>query len=394
MTVYGGIVLTIGLLIALAAAKRETAVGGQFMAPIGLYVWHTIMVVAFWIFGEHTVVDATGYFDYGQTYNRPGFGTDFIMWMTGGFRNILPGAGMLDIALIFGLFSFGGLLFFLRTAQVIAGPYYAAMFPWAYGLALMPGMSFWTSAIGKDAPMFLAIQMSIFGICHPRRNWPYVLIGILIAFVIRPHIGAVMGLAGAVAFLLSKGVRGTTRIAGLAALVIVGLVAAPVAATYLHVQSTDPEYLYTYVADTQRGLEIGGSAIDLQSYSFPVQLFSYLYRPTPIEINSAITLLAAAENMVLLAITAILAINIRRVTWMTRRMPTLAYCATFFIVGASASAMLTANLGMAARQKEQFVPCLFLFLFALLTARKAASVAPAPRPAFSPPIRALSGVAR
>jgi hypothetical protein len=394
MTVYGVIVMTIGLLMALAAAKRETVLGGRFIAPIGLYAWHTIMVVAFWIFGEHTVVDATGYFDYGQSYDRPGFGTDFIMWLTGGLRTVLPGAGMLDIALIFGLFSFGGLLLFLRTAQVIAGPYYAAMSLWAYALALMPGMSFWTSAIGKDAPMFLAIQMSIFGVCRPRRNWPFALGGILIAFVIRPHIGAVMGLAAAVAFLLSKGVRGTVRVAGLAALALVGLVAAPVAATYLHVQSTDPEYLYTYIADTQRGLEFGGSAIELESYSFPVQVFSYLYRPTPIEINSAITLLAAAENTVLMAITAILAINVRRMFWMVRRMPALAYCATFFVVGVSASAMLTANLGMAARQKEQFVPCLFLFLFALMTAWKAARVAPAPRPAFSPPIRAFSGVSR
>ena len=370
MTFYGVLVVAIGFGLSLWAAQREALAGGRFLALPLLYVWHTGMVVAYWLFSRGTIVDATGYYELGQYTDHPGIGTDLIMWATGLMRDALPGEHMLDIALIYGLFSFSGLVFFLRTASTLAGPAYPSILIWVYPLAFMPGMSFWTSAIGKDAPMFLAILLTAFGACRPRERWGYIAAGLAIALPIRPQIAVVMGLGAASAFLLASNIRGSIRLAGLLAILLAGAVAAPFAASYLHVESLDREYLSDYVADTQRGLEIGGSAVEMEHYSFPVQVFSYLYRPAIIESGTPIQRLAAVENTVLLGLTFALIVKLSQSWRAIFRQPALVFCATYFVVGVAASAVLTANLGMAERQKEQFMPCLFLMLIGVVAAQR------------------------
>lgn len=375
MTFFGVLFIVLGGGMALQAARSELRAGGWFLAPLALYLWHTAMVVAYWIFAQHSVVDATSYFEAGPYYETPAIGTDMIYWFTGVLRFVCPGMSFLDGFLFYGLFGYLGLICFLRSASTLAGPVYRNLRLWAVGLAFLPGLSFWTGAIGKDAPMFLAVQLVIFAACRPSRRWGYVLLGFALAFVIRPHIALLLGISGAAAFVFSSRLPGHLRAFGMVAVALLGAFAVPFVADYLSIKSFDGEYISDYVFARQHDLGIGGSAVDLQNYSFPMKLFTYLYRPTLLEANSLMALLAAVENTLQLAITGVLAVRISRRISILRSNPALMFCVCFFILGASACAMLTANLGMAVRQKEQFMPCLFLLLIACLAADKRLSIA-------------------
>ena len=382
MTFYGAVIIAFGMALAIAAARREQKLGGALMAPIALYVWHTAMVVAYWVFAQYSLVDATYYFDNGSIGDLPGVGTDLIMWTTGALRTVMPGATMLDVFFVYGLFGYVGLIVFLRTASSLTGAAYASIRRWIYLCAFLPGLSFWSAAIGKDAPMFLGVQLVIWGICRPGRRWPAIAVGFALAFLIRPHIAVAMGAAAGLALVFSSGVNIKVRLAAIASMALLAVAAVPFAAHYLSIQSLDRESLESYVFAEQHDLEIGGSAVDLSSYPFPIKLFTYLYRPSLIEARSGTALLAAIENTVELGLTLVLAFNIPKGWRLVRRMPALAFCVAFFFIGAGASALMTANLGMAVRQKEQFMPCMFLLLTTFLAARawQLRSAAPISRP--------------
>ncbi len=53
----------------------------------------------------------------------------------------------------------------------------------------LPGLSFWTSALGKDSLIFLGISMVVYAGINFRKRWLCALLGIALTFTIRPHIG-------------------------------------------------------------------------------------------------------------------------------------------------------------------------------------------------------------
>src|SRR6185436_15709218 len=135
-------------------SRDERRRGGFALAPVGLYVWHTAMVLAYYKFSQSSAVDAT----------------------------------MFDLFLLYGLSGYAGLIFFLRSAQMVTGSTFHDLRWVVYALAFLPGLSFWSSAIGKDALMFMAIQMFLYGLCRLSRAWLWCSLGFLLALAIRPHV--------------------------------------------------------------------------------------------------------------------------------------------------------------------------------------------------------------
>jgi hypothetical protein len=95
----------------------------------------------------------------------------------------------------------------------------------------------------------------------------------------------------------------------------------------------------------------------------PVGVFTALYRPLPLEAGNVFQLLAAAENTLLLAFTALAALRLRR---SDLRDPVLRWALLLIAAWSAAYAIVSyQNLGAAVRFKVQILPVLLLLLLHL-----------------------------
>jgi hypothetical protein len=116
-----------------------------------------------------------------------------------------------------------------------------------------------------------------------------------------------------------------------------------------------------YVSDRQEQNLGGGSSIDIAGMNPASRLLSYLFRPLPNEATGIAQLATSIDNLVLIGLT-ILALAALYRAGIVR---TFRQYGTALLYGLTALVLLshvTANLGLAARQKWMAVPALMLVL--------------------------------
>ncbi|MBK9431490.1 MAG: hypothetical protein IPN50_03365 [Sphingomonadales bacterium] len=94
----------------------------------------------------------------------------------------------------------------MRTMEETAQALNTALPPLMMGLMFLPGMYFWTAAIGKDAPLFLACALAVWSCFHisSRGYWVGLAIGIMV--LIRAHVALLSVVALALALVAGRGV--------------------------------------------------------------------------------------------------------------------------------------------------------------------------------------------
>ncbi len=219
----------------------------------------------------------------------------------------------------------------------------------------------------------MAAGLAVWAALQLKRRYPAMLLALGVFFLVRPHIGgiAVVALALALVFTLRSG------IAAKAALLAVAI---PVAAAGIwlgldYAGISDPagmSDISDYIEERQGYNMEGGSSIDIASMSWPVRLFSYLFRPLPLEAPGFLGLVVGFENIVLLAICIFFLLTAFKAR---SRLPLFprAFMLLFAIGTLVILANTTANLGIAIRQKWMFVPMLLCVAFSYARTRYPAS---------------------
>ena len=114
----------------------------------------------------------------------------------------------------------------------------------------------------------------------------------------------------------------------------------------------------------------GGSSIEISSMSFPMQLFSYLFRPLIFEANNVFSLLAAIDNLIIgiLFLVSIYVFFCCKLKWILIKKNSflLIYSLSTWII----LSMTTANLGIAMRQKWLFLPMLIFVMISFYSDQK------------------------
>ena len=131
-----------------------------------LYVWHTIFSIAYMYISTFKVTDSIGY--YLKSLDQLGefsMGTMAITHFTAIFSQGL-GLSYYGVFLIFNIFGVIGLIAVdaaLRHATVDKSKFVKQL---ALIVVLLPSMSFWTSAIGKDSIAFMATGLTLWSAIH------------------------------------------------------------------------------------------------------------------------------------------------------------------------------------------------------------------------------------
>jgi hypothetical protein len=270
-----------------------------------------------------------------------------------------------------------GVLVFFRSWRLVADE--TSTWPlWVIGLT--PSVLFWSSIIGKDPLIFLAIAVATWSTMKLARNGGMgellaLLLALVAMFFVRPWMVPVFGLAVATAFV----VRSKHPYVKIGAAVI-GLLVIAVAIYFvrevLGIQEEDR--LIAAIGIVTSAWSVGGSATESVPfntasdvvYFMPLGVFTALFRPLPGEIGGLFGLLAGIENaLLLIAIAWSLARLVRR-AW---EFPVV-FALAMLVWWCSLYAFLSyQNLGTAVRFKLQVMPFMLALVGFAMAARGAST---------------------
>lgn len=335
-----------------------------------LYFWHTAFSLLYCWYVLSYGGDAIGYFVSGQSWNIGiSVGTSAVRAISALLVSGL-GLSILGAFLVFNIFGQIGLLAFwgsLKQATIGKAWRIRALVTL---IIFLPSVSFWTSALGKDALSFMATGIALWSSLKLSKRGLLMAFSILVMLMVRPHMAGIMVLAVTAASIVDSQ-------ASIIKKVVLGLFASgaavvlvPFALRYAGVgELVSVDTLSNYIDQRQRYNTEGGGGVDIASMSLPMQMFTYLFRPMLFEARNLFSLAAAVDNFILLLLSSLGLYSL-----LHGRKSGLGENRVFMWVYVFGSwlilAMTTANMGIALRQKWMFAPMLIFLLISVIGRRR------------------------
>jgi len=364
-------VVLAGLFAALYAGRK---LGTGTRRTVVLYGWHTLFCVAYASYAIANGADALVYYAKAQAGELMlSVGTGAVVSLATLFVTSLN-LSFLGACLLFNIFGSVGLLAMDAALQAATADKSRLMRRFATLIVILPSVSFWSSALGKDSLAFLAAGLSLWAVSGARPKNTLLAFGVMIMLLVRPHIAGIMVIALAGSLVVQRRLPFAQRVfLGLAALSATAVMV-PFAMNYAGVgEDAGASELLSYVEQRQSLNTQGGSSIDIASMSPPMQLYSYLFRPLPFEAGSIFALAASLDNLVLLFL---FVAGLLKLLKNRRILPgNRAFMWMYVLLSWLILAITTANLGISVRQKWMFTPMLIFLLLSALGKRRQ------PRPA-------------
>lgn len=227
----------------------------------------------------------------------------------------------------------------------------------------LPNLHFWSGSFGKGSIILMGIGMFFFGISHLKQRWVAVIIGGYIIYHVRPHIMLVMLVSSAIGFVFTtKGISTPLRIAFL---IGVGVTFYFIYGDVLSLVGIDEEEFVSQGLDlTHRATELSKatSGVDITSYSLPLKLFTFLYRPLFVDAPGVLGMIVSFENIFYLLITFRL-LSLKGIQYLITSNFLVKTAFFSFLTVSIALAQVSGNLGLAIRQKSQIM---LLFMFVII----------------------------
>lgn len=361
------LVSVLGLLLAFKAGGMLDVRKGRVML---LYAWHSLFCLAYAIYAVQNGADALVYYLKAQQgeFMAP-FGTGAVVNIATLFVTGLD-LSFLGACLLFNIFGAIGLIAFDACLQTATANKTKLLRRFATLIVLLPSISFWSSALGKDALAFMAAALTLYAALNMSRRVILLAVSIFVMALVRPHIAGIMVIALAGSLVLQRRLPlGQRLFLGAAALAATAAMV-PFALTYAGLgDASGADDIMNYVEQRQSLNTQGGSSVDIASMSLPLQLFSYLFRPMPYEAGSIFGLAASMDNVILVFLAVAGGTQIirrRRYKLEGNRAFMWFYCLLTWLI----LAITTANLGIAVRQKWMFAPILIYLFLSILGRRR------------------------
>lgn len=343
-----------------------------------IYLWHSVFCLVYLFYVLNNGGDAVAYYNKALVGRFDfNFGTAAVDGLTSLLVHGL-GFNMLSCFLLFNIFGSVGLLAFdgsLKHATQFKSKFLKRL---ATLIIFLPSVSFWSSAIGKDAISFLAVGLAMWSALQLNKRVWLMVLSISLMLAVRPHMAGMIVIGLALSIMFDKKTNIVRRL-GLGIIAMIGAaVMIPFALQYAGVSDpSSAEAIMDYVENRQSYNMEGGGGVDISSMSLPMQLFTYMFRPLIFEAHSVTALAAALDNLVLLYLFIVggYALVMKKARKFTENRKFMwVYAGLAWLV----LAMTSANLGIAVRQKWMFAPMLIFLLISLIGKEKKSVIVPTP----------------
>ena len=336
-----------------------------------LYIWHSFFCIVYAYVSSSISADSTAYY-ISSKYILPDFelGTNAISYLVAIFTNGF-GLSFLGVFLVFNIFGAIGLL--AVDASLRHATEYKSKLTKFLGLlvVLLPSMSFWSSAIGKDSIAYMSTGLLLWACIDFKKNNILFLFAVACMFFVRPHIGALIVIAFTLSLIFTKTISPFKKIFFLIISLFLLNLIMPIVLQYVGL--SELASLQDYVSKRQAATLIGGSGIDISSMPFITQLFTYSFRPLPHEAHNFLSLLSSIDNLIMLIVFTLSLFSVvilkGKIFSISDSKENRVFLLIFALGGIVVSALTTANLGIAARQKWMYMPILLYFMFLFINVK-------------------------
>lgn len=363
----------LGVLISIAGFHfaRANASKARFALFFLLLLEHIGATFAAYLYAQEFGSDSQLYYYdiYKMAGSEWGAGTIFIINLVQLIKKYFGGS-FLDYFLLFQSMGFWAILFIMRSFDSIHEELGQPIFKPVYLLLFLPGLHYWTSSLGKDAAVLLAVAMCTWAAFRLQRRYLAFGAGVVLAMLVRPHIALLALIAFAVTLLLGRGTSVLMRVALLAVILAgIGSVAGLVENTFVGVNFSSADAMTEFLESKSQVSEESGADLAITGASFPYKLISLLFMPFFFDANGAFGYVASLENLVLFGIIATLiwrfgtALSVARATVFAR------FAFFFFVMITFVLSLVHYNVGLALRQKMMMMPALLVFFAATLAVR-------------------------
>lgn len=320
----------------------------------------------YWLFGMEQVkiVDPTWVSYFGE-------GTTFILWVCY-FPSRVLGLDYITGNILFGFLGFMGIRYiYLMVADLFPTNHSVLNIPLFPAIFYFPNLHFWTAGVGKDAISFWAIALFLFAIQHYKSKWWMAIIALFFAYMTRPHIGQALIAASGIALILGTEIKMQYKILlSLAAFgASIWLSSKTLEALKLTEFSLESMEMFADSKAAGLGKARIGSSVDLTSYSWPMRLFTYMFRPLFIDAHNIMSFLSSFENALYLYLSFYIYRN-----WTPealRDMPIFIKIGIITFIPVTIAFMNSlANLGIVMRMKNMTMIYFLLFCFFLIAYNK------------------------
>lgn len=353
------IILVLGLLTSILVARKF---GAKDKRSVILYLWHTFFMFVYYIYTLKFGADATVYYEQGLIGNyifQPG--THFIRFIVMILTNYFY-INMIGCFLFFNILGALGLIILDSIIHRTVSNQKRLLRIIATLVIFLPSISFWSSGIGKDPISFLSVVLALWSSLNLKNRLFSMSLSIIMMFFVRPHIAGILIIALAVSLLFDKKTNALVKVVLASVTIGISSLLIPYALNYAGVQGPNTsEDIAEYIQGREDVYKSTDSGLTLSEMSFPMKLFTYMFRPTILEARSVTQIFSALDNILLLYLFIAGGYRIiknKNTTSLENRKFMWTYATIAWII----LALTTGNLGIAVRQKIMILP-FFLYLF-------------------------------
>lgn len=344
-----------------------------------LYLYHLIFFGVYLWYAYNNPSDSKGYYNFYSKYPGLGwfdtFGTDtsFINFL--GYPFHFLGFSYEMLMLTFSWFGFVGFIYsylFFREKIPIKINIFGKI-DFLVLLLFLPNMHFWTASLGKGAPIFMGAMMFAYSILQPKSRLFTLILGSLIVFYIRPHVFLFLAVGAIAGYITgNEKISMTNKI-----LVVVGMLGGVflvqdqiLAVVNLQGSENLIEDFEDFTGERAENLsEKAGSGVDMSSYSLPMKLFTFWFRPLFIDAPNALGIIISFENLLYL----VLFLKILKkdfFNFLKRSHSSVKMSLVIFLLTSFAMTFVMSNLGIIMRQKQMVMYFLFFVIYYYLAQKK------------------------
>jgi hypothetical protein len=380
------IIIVVGFLVALV--NTNSSISKRFGLPAKyelhlnyLLFYHLFFSLFFTYYILNFGGDSYGYWKFAMQqvivkgdvswFSYFGGGTTFILWLCYIPSQIL-GLSYLTGNILFGFLGFIGIRYiFVMVADLFPANHKVLNIPLFPAVFYFLNLHFWSAGIGKDAICFWGIAWFLYAIQQYKDRWWQAGFALFFVYMTRAHIGFALLAGSGIAILLGSDVKPTVKIL-FSLMALIGVV-------YLSsgtLESLSIEEFSIESLGDLAGQKVGylntsnvGSGVNLSSYSWPMKLFTYMFRPLFFDAHNVVSFLSSFENVLYLWLSLFIYRN-----WTPeaiRDMPLFIKAGMITFIPLTIAFMNSlSNLGIVMRMKNMTMIYFLLFCFFLIAYNK------------------------
>jgi len=343
---------------------------GRLLIALLLFIAHVAATFVYYTYVLSHLSDTEFYyFDrFGFSHQPFGFGTIFVVQSTQFLKKTL-GATYLDSFLAFQTFGYWGLMLLMRLFQEIQIAMRAPESNAALALLFLPSLQFWTTAPGKDAPLFFAVTLATWSVLKFGKRLIPFCIALVIMVLFRAHIALITVMSLAIAALIHGKMTVGRKFILLTVTVVGAVVLINAVNSSLNLDVTSAGSLATFYSERDQIAASSSGTTSIGNASYFVKLFSLLFRPLFIDASGGFGLIPSIENVGSVALFIYLLLNWNDVRALTRHVFYMRFALAFTIILLMLLASVNYNVGLGIRQRVMALPALLSILVAVWTIR-------------------------